>query len=67
MTRISRGEFFIGRKMASAISAVLSALIIFDMASLTEHRLLPNLIDAPKNARDKKTLRRKGKRIPKKF
>jgi hypothetical protein len=39
-----RGEFFIKRKRASAISTVLSALIIFGMTSLTEHRLLRNVI-----------------------
>jgi hypothetical protein len=45
MTCIFRGKFFIGRKRASAISAILSTFIIFDMAFLTEHRLLPILID----------------------
>ena len=44
MTCISGGRLFIGREKASAISTVLSALIIFDMAFLTEHPLPPNLM-----------------------
>jgi hypothetical protein len=58
MTRISSGDFFINREKASTISAVRSTLVIFNTAFLTEHGLLPNLVDVTKvKKREEKVVR----------